>query len=438
LDNCDANVFVPLGGSALYALAGEFSILKWRGSIMSGYKGRKTIPTIHPAATFRGQYTYRYTIIHDLKRVRHEKDDPALNLPDRVFILDPSYEEACDFLTELKHEDHFATDIECFNHQVSCFSVCSDPYRIISIPFIDENRDHNYTELEEAMIWKLYAELMHNEKIMKIGQNIIFDIGFLFQKNNIITRGQIGDTMVAQHIVYPDYPKGLDFICSIHTREPYYKDDGKMWKKPWEKPLTFWRYNARDSGVSLEAWYELEKEMDQGGYRETHDFTVAMYPALTYMMSRGVAISQDALVGTKIKVKAKLETLYQELEDVGERTFNPLSPKQCQEYFYVTKGIKPYTNRKTGNVTTDDKAMARIVSRYRLPEAKLVQEIRGLNKLHGTYLDVAMDEDNRLRCSYNPRGTTTGRLSSSKTIFGTGLNMQNLHPEFKEFVVADD
>lgn len=44
----------------------------------------------------------------------------------------------------------------------------------------------------------------------------------------------------------------------------------------------------------------------------------------------------------------------------------------------------------------------------------------------------------RLRCSWNPRGTWTGRLSSSANVFGTGGNMQNLHPEFMEFLVADE
>jgi DNA polymerase I-like protein with 3'-5' exonuclease and polymerase domains len=67
-----------------------------------------------------------------------------------------------------------------------------------------------------------------------------------------------------------------------------------------------------------------------------------------------------------------------------------------------------------------------------------VQEIRGLQKLYGTYLNLEFDADFRLRASYNPRGTKFGRLSSSKTIFGTGTNFQNLPQEFKKFLVADD
>ena len=59
-------------------------------------------------------------------------------------------------------------------------------------------------------------------------------------------------------------------------------------------------------------------------------------------------------------------------------------------------------------------------------------------KLKGTYLDITFDADSRMRCSYNPRGTKFGRISSSKTLFQTGMNMQNLPEEFAGFLVADD
>ena len=58
-------------------------------------------------------------------------------------------------------------------------------------------------------------------------------------------------------------------------------------------------------------------------------------------------------------------------------------------------------------------------------------------KLKGTYLEIVFDKDDRMRCTYNPRGTKFGRISSSKTIFETGMNMQNLPEEFAGFRVSD-
>lgn len=47
----------------------------------------------------------------------------------------------------------------------------------------------------------------------------------------------------------------------------------------------------------------------------------------------------------------------------------------------------------------------------------------------------------RLRCAFNPVGTVSGRISSGKTIFGTGINMQTVPRDpmvFKKYLMADD
>ncbi|KKK50008.1 hypothetical protein LCGC14_3129330, partial [marine sediment metagenome] len=59
-------------------------------------------------------------------------------------------------------------------------------------------------------------------------------------------RGPLECTRVAHHILFPDFPAGLDFMVSFHCNgEPYYKDEGKQWKlaqiKDWPQ---FWTYNC--------------------------------------------------------------------------------------------------------------------------------------------------------------------------------------------------
>jgi uracil-DNA glycosylase len=439
LRSASANVISPLGGVALRLLFGDSRILKWRGSILPSKTlgERKIVPTLHPAYSLRGNYTARYTILADLRRILEESTHPQINLPKRELIVDPSFNEVCAYLKDMRREKRVAHDIECLNHQISCFSYAPSPDLCMCIPMFDKNNRDRWTLEQETEIWLLVAEIMEDENIEKINQNILFDINFELQQNNIFTRGTRHCTMVAQHILYPDFPKGLDYICSIRTREPYYKDDGKIWSKPWIDMERFWIYNAKDSAVAFEAHDAIQEEMDDE-YRANYEATLDLFDPLMYMMVKGFRLNKERLDQTNKDVMAKTKELEAELERVAERPFNPGSPKQCQEYFYVTKGIKPYISSKTGAVTCDDKALARIIKRYHLPEARLAQEIRGLRKLHSTYLEVRTDADGRLRCSYNPRGTSTGRLSSSETIFGTGMNMQNLHSEFKDFLEADD
>ena len=439
IERSNANAILSLGNPPLDALLGEHRpIMKWRGSPLMG-RGRKFIPTCHPAATLHGNYLWRYLIINDMKKIAQELDDPVLTLPQRNIHLRPTLADIGHFFHKCHSEGRGATDLEIMNGQVYCFSLAWSPSEIMVIPFVNELKQPWWDEQDEEIIWKWYANFMSDPSVMKINQNIVgFDTPFLYRYCNIHTKGPVGDTMIAQHIMYPEFLKGLDFIASIHTREPYWKDDGKIWKNlgnfDWEK---FQRYNGTDSGVALEAWDALYAEMKDKDFLQTYNMTVEMRNALTFMSTDGLAVDKKGLEETNKLLEQQIIAKQTELNEACGRDLNVNSTKQCQDYFYAHLQLDPYKNRN-GGLTTDDKAMSRIVRKASTgsKEAKLVQEVRRLKKLKSTYMEVEMDDDNRLRCSWNPRGTWTGRLSSSKTIMGTGMNLQNLDPEFKGFVVA--
>lgn len=203
-------------------------------------------------------------------------------------------------------------------------------------------------------------------------------------------------------------------------------------------------YNAKDAAATRLIYDAVNHEVSTQGYQDTFEHTVALFGPLQYMMIRGVKVDHEALQQLKTKCEIDIATFQKELNETAGRPLNPNSSKDLIRYFYGEKGVAPYTkkNGKGGSsVTCDDKALQRLAkgtsARAGFKEAKLIQRIRGLSKLKGTYLDIIFDKDGRLRCSYNPRGTRFGRLSSSKTIFSTGMNMQNLPPAFQKFLVAD-
>lgn len=202
----------------------------------------------------------------------------------------------------------------------------------------------------------------------------------------------------------------------------------------------FLEYNALDSACTLEAHNKFWPDLSQG-YGPAYDMTVALFPALMFMQARGIKVNHLAMEETKRDIQSAIRSKQETLDKIVGHSLNVNSPKACQAYFYIEKGISPYHNDE-GGITVDDLALQRMArgtsARRGLPEAKLVQDIRGLHKLHGTYLEITFDADERIRCSYNPRGTKFGRLSSSSTVFGTGTNLQNLPQEFKKFLVADE
>ncbi len=62
------------------------------------------------------------------------------------------------------------------------------------------------------------------------------------------------------------------------------------------------------------------------------------------------------------------------------------------------------------------------------------------NKFLGTYAEMTIDEDERVRCEYKQTGVASapGRLSSTSTMWGSGTNLQNQPGRAHRMFIADD
>ncbi len=448
LKSIDANVIVLCGNIPLYLLTEKVGIHKWRGSLLESelVPGKKFLPTIHPASVTYGDFISRYHIVQDFKLAKTESDYPEIRLPKRNYIINPSWGEAIDYVKAIHKSGKLVSfDIETAANEVSCISFSTDPTEAISIPI------QHYSASQEAACWRAIGELLEDEDIPKVGQNLIFDTQFLLSHNSILTKGHLEDTMIAHHILYPDFPKGLDFLVSYHCNgEPYYKDEGKQWKlsaiKDWPQ---FWTYNAKDAALTLEVWHAIKGQIQQNDFYDTYRFHMDMYDPINFMVLRGIKVDKEAIAKAQVLAQSKISENQDKLKAIIGDHFTEkfaTSSTQCQKYFYGHLGIPPLTryNKATGksSPTMDDKALQSLVTgskaRKPLKEASLIQKIRGDKKLLTTYLTVDLDPDDRFRCSYDLRGTTTGRYSSRKTITGTGMNHQNLPKEFRGYLVPDE
>ena len=116
-----------------------------------------------------------------------------------------------------------------------------------------------------------------------------------------------------------------------------------------------------------------------------------------------------------------------------------LSDQRIAAYLYGTLGLPSHKKRRkdTGKVTVtvDDITLKKV--RMAAPQysdlIRLIWEHRKANKLLG-YLDEAhVDADGRLRSTYKPFGTQTGRLSSAENPLGTGTNLQNFDRDLNTY-----
>jgi DNA polymerase-1 len=376
-------------------------------------------------------------IAYDLRRIKEESAYPDIRLPRRQLMVNPSYQQVNEFLNFVETQTLAAADIEVKGNEISHISIATSPLFCMSIPFIDGMNDYWTTE-QEAAIWLRIAAILENDRIKKLFHNAAFDTAFMFRKMGIVTKNY-ECTMVGFAILMPDFPKGLDFLTSIYCGgEPYYKDDGKKYiKNQFGSEEVFQRYNAMDSCTCFESWLHIEPELQRQGNFSFYEKQRDLIDPLTFMQERGIRMNVAGLKAAADEAEVKIAEYEAELHKLAGFPLNVNSPPQMKNYFYVMKGFKPYTKKGGETITTDDMAMKRL-SRKGCREAELVRLIRELRKAKGTYFEIGVDEDGRLRCSFNPVGTKSTRLSSSKTIFDTGGNLQNQPPEMLAFMLADE
>ena len=198
-------------------------------------------------------------------------------------------------------------------------------------------------------------------------------------------------------------------------------------------------YNGLDCCVTLDVYNGLRPQLDNIT-ASTYDFSKALQAPTLEMKARGVLVDQvrkaeviDEYYEIMERVEANLLRIV--YEGVGMANFNYRSTKDLAELFYTELGISPI--RKSGRPTVDRGAREKLEI-YPIAE-QLVKHINLLTELGDkiSVLKTAIDDDGRIRTSYNIAGTSTGRFSSSISEFGTGGNLQNVEESLRSIFIAD-
>jgi len=427
-------VIMTIGESPLYALTGRTNIAKRRGSpyILEG-SDIVIIPTITPSVQVP-KYLDRYIILNDVRKVEGFMRGTR-TIPERKIKIITDIHDARLYLKEYSKLPIMGFDIETSIATKGFLSIAfaKTPTESFVIPLVWD-KGNFWTLQEEMEIIRLIGDIIENPEIKKVGQNTFFDAYYLAFKHHMLGRN-FEDTLVMQGTLYHEFPKGLDYLASAYTNEPYYKDDGKEAFKSQRSDEKFWRYNAKDAMVTLEVYYELHRQLTALGNINTYLAQMELFEPMLYASLRGFRLNHDGMEELSYEYGKRLDETQRKVNTQVGRPLNPNSPKQLKEYFYGELGYKPYVFK--GKVTTDVNAMIRL-SRKPNEVAKLILEYRKYRKLKSTYLDMSLDPDNRLRTFWKLAGTSFGRMASSKTTFETGANMQNQPAGMKKYMLPDE
>lgn len=445
------NIVIALGAEPLSILTGKKGITKWRGSILPStlIPGLKVIGTYHPASALR-TYTQKVLIEFDLRRAAAQAISPNISRPTRWLYLPtstwsrPGLEFENMNLTpdhqkiaaEMLRADWLATDIECYERpdgswQMACCGFSDKANRALVL---------DWSIPEQRQLIKTLCE----SPVAKIFQNGMFDVTVLAD-NGVTVQNFAWDTMLAHHTLLLEcasgedemaalsktkrkranpLQKGLGFQTSFYTEEPYYKDDGKLWKKTGDEML-FHRYNGLDCCVTREIRDRQDEQLSKRKLWSTFLHEMSLVYPLMRMTAKGIKIDLELRDKLRTRFEADIARMTDELTAVGG-SINVKSSKQAQEFLYTKLGLPVQYNKKSGRPTADKFAVAALAQKYQHPVLLALLRIRERRDFIERYLDAAVDADGRMRCSWNPTGTNTGRLSSSQSLYGSGTNLQNI------------
>jgi DNA polymerase I-like protein with 3'-5' exonuclease and polymerase domains len=158
-----------------------------------------------------------------------------------------------------------AVDIEAGGHCLPvCVGLSFDKGHGMTIPLWNADGISTIPDADLATIWIMLSNTLMEKDI--VGQNFNYDRDKLRRLGFTIRRIH-SDTLLKAFAINPELPKGLAFLTSIYTREPFYKDEG-MYEGDFRDLLLGC---ARDSCVTLEIDEGMEADLDELGVRKFYE-----------------------------------------------------------------------------------------------------------------------------------------------------------------------
>ena len=287
------------------------------------------------------------------------------------------------------------------------------------------------SEREEAeKIVAIFKPIYENERILKVGQNIKYDIEVL-RHYGVEVRGRLFDTMIAHYLLQPELRHNMDYMAevylnykTIHIEEligPKGKQQANMRDLP---PGEIYEYAAEDADITLRLKNVLEPKLKEvNAERLFWDIEMPLVNVLADMELTGVRLDTKALQETSQGLGKRLEELEQRIYQQAGHSFNIASPKQVGDVLFEEMRLveKPRKTKK-GQFVTSEEVLQQL--RGKAPIVADILDYRGLRKLLSTYIEalpkLVNPRTGHIHTSFNQTITATGRLSSSDP------NLQNI------------
>ncbi len=289
-------------------------------------------------------------------------------------------------------------------------------------------------QVDRAAAIAALKPLLESDAVLKVGQNIKYDINVLARYG--VDVGPIDDTMVMSFCLDAGRAEvgvgghGMDELSERHLGHTTmaFKDlcgTGKKAISFAEVPLAdATRYAAEDADVTWRLHRLFQPRLvDEAGMRIYSRVDRPLVPVVAMMERNGIKVDRERLAGLSAEFATQIARLEGVIHEAAGMAFTIGSPKQLGEVLFDKLGYKGGKKGKTGQYSTDQSVLEGLAAQG-AEVATLVLEWRQLSKLKSTYTDAlqaAINPDTgRVHTSYSLVGAQTGRLSSNDP------NLQNI------------
>ena len=349
------------------------------------------------------------TVAHEYKLIDNEEDLQKLYdflLTKQFFVLDT--------------ETTSTTPIDA---ELVGMSFAVEEHKAFYVP-VSSNREEALQRIN------LFKPLFENESIMKIGQNLKYDLEVL-RNYNVELKGLMWDTMIAHYLIQPELRHNMDYMAEVYLHYKTIHIDELIGPKGKNQrsmrdlsPTLVYEYACEDADITLQLKNKLEQELKQHDCeRLFYDIEMPLMPVLAEMEMNGVCLDTASLAETSKQFTTRMNEIEQRIYELAGEQFNIASPKQVGEILFdKLKIVEKAKKTKTGQYVTSEEVLQQLKNKHEIVADIL--EHRGLKKLIGTYIDALPKLINprtgHIHTSFNQTITATGRLSSSDP------NLQNI------------
>ena len=345
----------------------------------------------------------------------------------RYHLVD-SDEKTDQLISQLEGQSAF-----CFDTETTGLDTQTD--QLVGLSFSFRSGEAWYIPVpagrEKAMsLVQKFKNVFANENILKIGQNMKFDL-LILSHYGIEVRGDYFDTMVAHYLVQPDLRHNLDYLSEIYLGYKKVATEELIGKRG-KNQLTMRQvdleqikeYACEDADITFQLKSLLDAALIKASVKNL--FTEVEMPLLKVLVEMelaGLKIDPKVLDDYAVILRGQIVELENSIIDLAGEHFNISSPKQLGYILFEKLMLDPKAKKtKTKQYSTGEEILVNLADKH--PIVNKILEHRGLKKLLSTYVETLPKLINprtgKIHSSFNQTIAATGRLSS------TNPNLQNI------------